>query len=191
MRDGAIVYDELDSGADLPEGWTDEQDGGTYRLRRARGPGPVRLRGRAAFLEAVPVAAARAVCGGREPTATASRSRTEPSAAPKDAYIGVRSCDLHAIALLDSALLDVPHPDPGYAARRENVFIVALNCWQAGGTCFCVSMETGPRATFGYDVALTEVVEDGASLLPGRAGSDAGAEVRRRAAVRDAARPKS
>src|SRR5688500_17516880 len=34
VRDGAIVYDELRSSADLPIGWTDEQDGGHYRLRR-------------------------------------------------------------------------------------------------------------------------------------------------------------
>src|SRR5215472_14597338 len=34
VRDGAIVYDEISSSADLPAGWTDEQDGGTYLLRR-------------------------------------------------------------------------------------------------------------------------------------------------------------
>src|SRR5262245_66400590 len=35
VRSGAIVYDELASVADLPAGWVDEQDGGTYRLRPA------------------------------------------------------------------------------------------------------------------------------------------------------------
>ena len=34
VRDQAIVYEEIASTADLPEGWTDEQEGGTYRLRR-------------------------------------------------------------------------------------------------------------------------------------------------------------
>ena len=34
VRDGAIVYDELDSTTDLPIGWTDEQDGGIYRLKK-------------------------------------------------------------------------------------------------------------------------------------------------------------
>ena len=34
VRDGAIVYAELESGAELPVGWTDRQDGGTYRLER-------------------------------------------------------------------------------------------------------------------------------------------------------------
>ena len=107
---------------------------------------------------------------------------------PKDAYIGVRSCELHAIAHLDDALLNVPHPDPAYAARRERVFVVALNCHQAGGTCFCVSMETGPRATFGYDIALTEVIEGGdhwflvESRQRGRRGRAGRARARRPAA---------
>ena len=34
VRDGAIIYDEMTSVANLPEGWTDEQDGGKYRLKR-------------------------------------------------------------------------------------------------------------------------------------------------------------
>jgi hypothetical protein len=34
LREEAIVYDEVRSVADLPAGWTDEQGGGTYRLRR-------------------------------------------------------------------------------------------------------------------------------------------------------------
>ena len=34
VRDGAIVYDDISTSADLPAGWTDEQDGGHYRLRR-------------------------------------------------------------------------------------------------------------------------------------------------------------
>jgi ferredoxin len=95
----------------------------------------------------------------------------------KDAYIGVRSCDLHAIDHMDDALLRVPHPDPGYASRRENVFIVALNCGVAGGTCFCVSMNTGPRATAGYDIALTEVIEPGNHYFLIEPGSEAGREV--------------
>jgi hypothetical protein len=36
-------------------------------------------------------------------------------------------------------------------------FVVAVQCGQAGGTCFCVSMNTGPVATRGFDLALTDV----------------------------------
>jgi hypothetical protein len=34
VREGAIVYDDLRSPGDLPVGWTDEQEAGTYRLKR-------------------------------------------------------------------------------------------------------------------------------------------------------------
>ena len=33
LREGAIVYDHLTSTEDLPSGWTDEQTGGSYRLK--------------------------------------------------------------------------------------------------------------------------------------------------------------
>ena len=34
VRQGAICYEELAGAADLPTGWTDVQEGGTYRLER-------------------------------------------------------------------------------------------------------------------------------------------------------------
>src|SRR5262245_15794573 len=34
VRAGAIVYDEVARVADLPAGWVDETDGGSYRLTR-------------------------------------------------------------------------------------------------------------------------------------------------------------
>ena len=176
VDNGAITYDELESAADLPAGWTDEQEGGTYRLTRREDEGvfgfAVGPRSWKQFLwpPRVRLWKARAEGDGFE-------IEPEPTEPSRDAYIGVRSCDLHAIASLDSALRDIPEPDPGYAARREGVFIVALNCWQAGGTCVCVSMGTGPRAGSGYDIALTEVLEDGRHYFLVEPGSEAGAEV--------------
>src|SRR5487761_901271 len=34
VHDGAIVYDDIGSPADMPRGWTDDQQGGHYRLLR-------------------------------------------------------------------------------------------------------------------------------------------------------------
>jgi hypothetical protein len=34
LRDQAVVYDEISSSADLPRGFTDEQEKGRYRLKR-------------------------------------------------------------------------------------------------------------------------------------------------------------
>jgi sulfhydrogenase subunit beta (sulfur reductase) len=68
--------------------------------------------------------------------------KTDP---PKLAFIGVRSCELRAIQIQDRVFMAGQHVDPAYKARRENTFIVALNCGHAGGTCFCVSMGAGPH----------------------------------------------
>ena len=67
--------------------------------------------------------------------------------APVFAFIGVRACELQAIAVQDRVFLGDEHADPSYRARREAAFIVAVNCGQAGGTCFCASMGAGPKVT--------------------------------------------
>jgi sulfhydrogenase subunit beta (sulfur reductase) len=163
IRDGAICYDDISSAADLPAGWTDEQDGGTYRLRQrdddalfGYNVGPQSWK---KFLF--------------PPTARLWPTAEEP--AEKFAFIGVRACELRAIQIQDRVFLEGLHPDPQYAARREGVFIVAVNCGQAGATCFCVSMDAGPRATSDFDLALTELVADRQFLV--ETGSERGAEV--------------
>jgi ferredoxin len=88
----------------------------------------------------------------------------------------VRSCDLHAIAIQDRIFIGGRFVDPDYAARREGAFVVAANCFEPGGTCFCVSMGTGPRAEAGYDLAVTEILE-GAHRLLVEVGTERGAAV--------------
>ena len=174
VRDGAIVCDEIASSADLPAGWTDEQDGGTYRLRR---------RGDEALFgyNVGPQSPKRHLF---PPSSLLSRVRSEEGvsfAAAEEsaplAFIGVRSCELHAIAIQDRVFLGGRHPDPLYADRREGAFIVAVNCGQAGGTCFCVSMQTGPRAQSGFDLALTELHDGGRHEFLVEIGTDRGADV--------------
>ena len=183
VRDGAIVYDDLASMADLPAGWTDEQDGGTYRLlRRDDGAlfgynvGPQSWK-RNLF----PPSSLLWKLERDQPRATTPEE--EPQ---RFAFIGVRSCELHAIAIQDRVFMGGSHVDPVYASRREGVFVVAVQCGQAGGTCFCVSMETGPRATEGYDLALTEIVGDGRHEFLVEVGTDRGAEVMAEVASRAA-----
>jgi ferredoxin len=93
------------------------------------------------------------------------------------ALIGVRACELKAIAVQDRVFLGGQHIDPHYKARRAGVFLVAVNCGVASGTCFCVSMEAGPKVEAGYDLALTEIVDDGDHRFVIEAGSAAGEEV--------------
>ena len=55
VRDQAIMYEEISSTADLPEGLTNEQEGGTYRLRERDDERPVRLQRRPQLLEEPPL----------------------------------------------------------------------------------------------------------------------------------------
>lgn len=176
LENGAIVYGEITSAADLPAGWTDAQEGGTYRvLKRDDGAlfgytvGPHSWK---QFLFPPVTRLWRA-----EHDNGAFRILGQEEDPPKYAFVGVRSCELHAIAIQDRVFLGGPYVDPIYQARREGVFVVAVNCGQAGGTCFCVSMETGPRATFGFDLALTEVLEGGRHYFTVQIGSERGKEV--------------
>ena len=102
----------------------------------------------------------------------------EPPREPtRYAFLGARSCELHAMGILDRVLLGGSQPDPAERARREDVFVVAVQCGQAGGTCFCVSMGTGPTADSGYDLALTEVLDPGRHYFVVDVGSELGAAV--------------
>ena len=174
---GAIELRPIGSAADLPVGLTEEQEGGTYRLRE-RGDGALFgfANGPQSWKRHLHPPVLR-IWRARSDSDGGVEFESEPDDPPPTAFLGVRSCDLHAIRSLDSALLDVEHPDPAYRRRRERVFIVALNCSTAGGTCFCVSTDTGPRARFGYDLALTEVVGDGDHHFLVEAGTERGGEV--------------
>ena len=176
VRDRAIVLDELDSTADLPAGWTDVQEGGSYRLARreddarfGHNAGPNSWKS-FLFPSELRIWKARQSADGL----TVTEDGTPP---PRYAFIGVRSCDLHAIAVQDRVFLDGGYVDEDYRRRREGAFVVAVNCAQAAATCFCVSMETGPRATAGFDLALTEVLEDGDHRFVVEVGTERGAEV--------------
>ncbi len=158
IAQGAIVFDELRALKQLPIGWTDEQEGGKYRLK-PRDDG-------AYFGYAVGphswkkyLFPSRLTLFSIEKTADSFAVKPSPEPVPKYAFVGARSCDLHAIDIQDKVFLAGPYVDPHYQARREPAFIIAVNCGQAASTCFCTSMKTGPKATRGFDLALTELPE--------------------------------
>jgi len=176
VRDDATVYDEIAGVADLPAGWTDRQDAGRYRLER-------RDDGALFGFAHGPQSWKRFLHPPIQTLWTAKKNgeglEIVPPEAPsrKFAFIGARSCELHAIAIQDRVFCEGPFVDKAYAARRRDAFIVAVNCGEAGGTCFCVSMNTGPKAESGFDLALTEVLNGSGHTFLIEAGSDAGREM--------------
>jgi ferredoxin len=104
----------------------------------------------------------------------------------KLALIGARACELAAMAIQDRVLVDGPYADADYASRRAQLFVVAVHCSDPAGTCFCVSMQTGPKATSGFDLALTELLEPRHEFVV-EIGSQRGAELIASLAPRTAA----
>lgn len=185
VREGAIVYDRIDDIHDLPRGWTDRQEAGTYRLE-PRGDdryfgyvvGPQSWK-QFLFPPNTTVATALASAAGWTVTAV------DGADAPSYAFLGMRACELAAVAVQDRVFLQEHYADPIYKSRRERALFIAVNCTQAAPTCFCASMKTGPRCTAGFDLALTEL--DAGFLV--EAGSERGrliaAELPLRAATED------
>jgi sulfhydrogenase subunit beta (sulfur reductase) len=175
VRNGAIVYDELETADNLPTGWTDVQEGGTYRLERREDAA------RFGFA-AAPTSWKRFLFPPRIRLWQATKRgdglavEEEPLDTTPLAFFGVRPCELHGIAIQDRILLGGRYADRDYAARREGVFLVAVNCHEPGGTCFCASMGTGPTAHEGYDLVLTELLDNSHRFLA-EAGSERGEEV--------------
>jgi len=176
VRDGAIIYETVARLEDLPVGWTDRQDAGRYRIERradaalfgyAVGPHSWKR-----FLHP-PVE--RLWQARREGDGFAMIEDEE--AAEPLAFIGVRACELRAIAIHDRVFLAGQYLDKSYKMHRDHAFIVAVNCGQAGGTCFCVSMDAGPKVEADFDLALTELIEDDHHLFVMEVGSAAGVDL--------------
>jgi ferredoxin len=165
VRDSAVVYEEISSINDLPIGWTDEQTNGTYRLTKQDSKsifhwtvGPQSWK---KFLFP-PIQKIFATHKRKKEVdlPNLKKMSTQEELPRKNAFFGVRSCELSAIAIQDKVFLDGPYIDSIYQRKRSDVFIIAVQCSKANSTCFCVSMGCGPRAKTGFDLALTEIINE-------------------------------
>ncbi|VVE58918.1 4Fe-4S dicluster domain-containing protein [Pandoraea sputorum] len=176
LKDDAIVYGDVSRVTDLPIGWTDIQAPGRYQLKRRCD--------RALFGFAVgPHSWKHFLYPPNARVFSARKTRDSVTFTPVDeapgklALLGVRACELNAIQVHDRVLRDGPFADPSYASRRRQMFVVAVNCSHAGGTCFCVSMACGPAVEAGFDLALTELTPAFRDAILVEAGSEAGIAV--------------
>lgn len=168
----AIVYDEIVSIADLPQGWTDRQEPGRYRLERRADDALFGYAvGPHSWKKFLFPPLATLMTADRTEQGWQMQNPADPP--PRYAFLGVRSCELAAIRIQDRVFQEGPYIDPIYQARRAQAFLVAVNCGQAAETCFCTSMQTGPRCQSGFDLALTEL-PDGFLV---ETGSDTGGRI--------------
>ncbi len=176
VRDSTIVYDHIETVADLPVGWTDIQEAGTYRL--------VRRKDEALFGYVIgPHSFKKYLFPPRhtlftlEKTSEGVKLVDAGDPVPQYAFIGMRPCELAAMSIQDRVFGEGPFFDTEYLRRRQQVFVVAVNCVETGGTCFCTSMGTGPKALEGFDLSVTELLGDAGHRFLIEAGSPLGEEV--------------
>jgi len=173
-----VVIRPIQSAAELPRGVQDEQEGGHYRLT-----------------EGDPDLTFEYVVGPDGPKTYLFPPKLKlfdfrlsdgrfvleagPPEVPKLAFLGVRPCELAAVKVQDR-VFGVTEPgmfrcesESWYTQARERALFIAVNCTRPGGTCFCASWGTGPRATEGFDLALTEL----RSGFVVEVGSDRGREL--------------
>ena len=180
VSDNAIVLAELTSADELPQGWGVDVGPGHYRLRRrdddalfGHSAGPQSWK---QFLHPP-----RQKCGRRDGTANPRRPRGMPSSASGAATWPRSRCSTACSG-------NGAHPDDGFVGRLGRIFVVAVNCTEPGGLCFCASMGTGPAVGPGYDLALTERIDDDGRRYVVDVGSDDGADVLAALPHRDADR---
>ncbi len=178
VGDGTISYRPITSVEQMAHGLRDKQDAGYYRLL----PGDPDL----TFEQAAGFDAPKRYLF--PPSQRLYQFHVEkaqfvldagPPQVPKLAFMGVRPCDLAAIRIQDRVFgSDDPQTmrcesENYYSEARRQAFLIAVNCTNPGGTCFCTSMGTGPEATGAFDLALTEL--RGGFLIT--SGSPEGAEI--------------
>jgi ferredoxin len=177
LRDGVIVLDEITTAEELPRGWTDEQDPAHYELAKrndgayfgyAVGPHSWKQ-----FLYPPRLKLFSALKAGKGFEVHAPK----PNGIPPRAFLGVRPCELRAIQLQDQVFRTGPSLDESYDRRRAESLIVCVNCVQAGSNCFCTSMGLGPRAVKGFDLGLTEIIDEGVHQFVVQTDSALGKEI--------------
>jgi ferredoxin len=183
VQSGAVVNASITSVDELPRGWGDAQDAGRYRLRRRDDEMLFGFAAGAQSAKPVFLPAEELLWRGRrtDDGFAVDADPLEAADHPPYALLGVRSCDLSAVGIHDVVLTGRLHGDVAYAARRAAAFVVAVTCSDPSGTCFCVSMGTGPRPEQGrgapYDLSLTELLDEGGHRFVVEVASDRGAEL--------------
>ncbi|TWU01309.1 4Fe-4S dicluster domain-containing protein [Stieleria varia] len=184
IQQNAIVLRRIDQVEELPAGWTDNQSPAVYQITytaeqstadsQDASPPPRRFHfnvgpdswKRYLFPPTASIGGASLDDDGWH----FQQAEFEP---PQYAFLGVRACDLAAIAIQDRVFDQGQYVDPMYHQIRQLALIIAVNCSKSSSTCFCSSMGTGPQCTGGFDLVMTEL-ETGYVI---EAGSEQGAAI--------------
>ncbi len=160
VMDDSIHYTTLTSSTQLPQQVHDHQGPGHYRLSTSTESRWFAWANGAQALKPLVFVPQEILWRSErdsEGNLQFSNSKQEP---PLTAVIGVRACDLAALALQDQHFLDGLEQDSAYARRRQQLILIAVNCTHPSANCFCHSSGDGPEVKQDYDLLLDEL-DDG------------------------------
>lgn len=161
VRDGAILYECISSATDLPVGIRQQQSPGEYRLTQTTGHEYFAWANGPQAIKPMVFASEEKLWKCRRDDEGQLHFETTVTEPRRTAVIGARACDIAALYIHDRHFLQQDYRDPSYLVRRQDLFLMAVNCTHPAATCFCASTGDGPAASYGFDVALTELDEDG------------------------------
>jgi sulfhydrogenase subunit beta (sulfur reductase) len=157
-RDGGVAFDEVRGVTDLPVGVRDAQEAGRYRLIPGIDGEIFGVVNGAGSLKPFFFAPQETLVEIRRSPRNFQVDEVKP-VAQRLAFIGVRACDLAALAIQDRIFMHDRFGDTHYETRRKDAFLVSVACTRSAPTCFCASMGTGPEPRGGFDLSLTEMEE--------------------------------
>ncbi len=156
----AIVYDEINSVADLPKGIEVSQAPGQYHLHQYTHLRHFSWANTAQAIKPLTFTA-KEILWQCEKDAQGNLvfKQQEPDIKPL-AIIGARACDLAALKLQQKHFLNPYAEDPWFKKRFGSLFIIAVHCSHSADTCFCHATGDGPNAESDFDIAMHEL-DDG------------------------------
>jgi ferredoxin len=172
-RDGALMIEKVDHFEQLASGFHEEIGKGHYRAHQRDNAslfeytvGPSTFK---KFLNPP-----KRKLWSSHKTATGFEIVPESPNVPKYAFWGIRSCELKAIDILDRVFLKGDYVNPWYKKAKEQLITISATCLSPSANCFCTTTHTGPKARQGYDLNLTEILEDSKTpIYLGEVGSKA------------------
>jgi ferredoxin len=75
----------------------------------------------------------------------------------KKLIVGVPSCDLKGLELLDEIYLDDKFPDPKYREKREDTILIGTDCHDIGENCHCTTYGVEPYPVVNADATLVSL----------------------------------
>ncbi|MCK4358432.1 MAG: 4Fe-4S dicluster domain-containing protein [Candidatus Cloacimonetes bacterium] len=110
----------------------------------------------------------------------------------KRIIVGVKNCDLLALEVLDSALLEDNFVEPNYKIWRDNTYIISSDCTDALSSCHCVLLDYPPYpeksedGTCIYDLNLSPVNDNFLITIGSKKGDELLELIKKYCSVRDA-----